>query len=128
MESERTYKTDDSYQQLTSSKSSVEIAAITKLQKNLYGQGTDSFLAARKFKNIKDDGYAVLAVVCKNTFFDDIKEANSLPWGTSVVIDENGNVIYGSGADGYDFPGLEIPEGKKQGIVHNSNDKTKAVA
>ena len=125
---ERTYKTDDWYQQLTSSKSSVEIAAITKLQKNLYGQGKDCFLAARKFKNIKDDGYAVLAVVCKNTFFDDIKEENSLPWGTSAVIDENGNVIYGSGADGYDFPGLEIPEGKKQGIIHNSNDKTKAVA
>ena len=32
------------------------------------------------------------AVVCKNTFFDNIKEENSLPWGTSVIVDEKGNV------------------------------------
>ena len=78
---ERTYKTDQWYQELTESKNSVEIAKFVELKKNLYGQGKECFLAARKFKNIKDNGYTVLAVVCKNTFFDNIKEENSLQIG-----------------------------------------------
>ena len=125
---ERTYKNDHWYQELTRSKSSVEIATIARLQKSLYGQGKDCFLAARKFKNLKDDGYAILAVVCKNNFFDDIKEENSLPWGTSAVVDENGNVVFGSGVEGYDFSNLKIPDDKEQGILHDSRDQTQAVA
>ena len=98
------------------------------MKKNLYGQGKECFLAARKFKNIKDNGYTVLAVVCKNTFFDNIKEENSLPWGTSVIVDEKGNVIYGSDTKGYDFSVLKLSDEKKQGIIHNLNDKTQAAA
>lgn len=125
---ERTYKTDQWYQELTESKNSVEIAKFVELKKNLYGQGKECFLAARKFKNIKDNGYTVLAVVCKNTFFDNIKEENSLPWGTSVIVDEKGNVIYGSDTKGYDFSALKLSDEKKQGIIHNLNDKTQAAA
>lgn len=125
---ERTYKTDQWYQDLINSKNSVEIATIVELKKNLYGRGNDCFLAARKFKNIKDDGYTVLAVVCKNTFFDDIKKENSLPWGTSVIVDEKGKIIYGSDVNGYDFADLKLSDEKKEGIIHNLNDKTQAVA
>lgn len=125
---ERTYKTDQWYQDLINSKNSVEIATIVELKKNLYGRGNDCFLAARKFKNIKDDGYTVLAVVCKNTFFDDIKKENSLPWGTSVIVDEKGKIIYGSDVNGYDFADLKLSNEKKEGIIHNLNDKTQAVA
>lgn len=125
---ERTYKTDQWYQDLVNSKNSVEIATIVELKKNLYGRGNDCFLAARKFKNIKDDGYTVLAVVCKNTFFDDIKKENSLPWGTSVIVDEKGKIIYGSDVNGYDFADLKLSDEKKEGIIHNLNDKTQAVA
>ena len=72
------------------------------------------FMAARKFKNIKDNGYTVLAVVCKNTFFDNIKEENSLPWGTSVIVDEKGNVIYGSDTKAYDFSALKLSDEKSR--------------
>lgn len=126
---ERTYQTDSWYQELTSSGSSVEIAAMAELKKKVYGQGSECFLAARKFKNIKDDRYAVLAVVCKNTFFEDIiKEENSLPWGTSEIVDENGAVIYGSGVEEHERIDIKISDEKKEGILYDSKDKTQGIA
>lgn len=126
---ERTYQTDSWYQELTSSGNSVEIAAMAELKKKVYGQGSECFLAARKFKNIKDDRYAVLAVVCKNTFFEDIiKEENSLPWGTSEIVDENGAVIYGSGVEEHERIDFKLSDEKKEGILYDSKDKTQGVA
>lgn len=126
---ERTYQSDSWYQELTSSGSSVEIAAMAELKKKVYGQGSECFLVARKFKNIKDDRYAVLAVVCKNTFFEDIiKEENSLPWGTSEIVDENGTVIYGSGVEEHEQIDLKISDEKNEGILYDSKDKTRGIA
>lgn len=126
---DRTYQTDSWYQELLSSGSSVEIAAMTELKKNVYGQGDECFLAARKFKNAQDEGYAVLAVVCKNTFFDDIiKEENSLPWGTSEIVDENGQVIYGLGAEEYERMEFEITDSSTEGIIFDAKDKTNGIA
>lgn len=125
---EKNYKTERWYQELINSKNSVEISTVVELNKSLYGKGNECFLSARKFKNVKDDGYTVLAVVCKNTFFDGIKDENSLPWGTSVIVDEKGNVIYGSDTEGYDFSDLKFSDKSEQGIIHNLNDKTQAAA
>lgn len=126
---DRTYQTDSWYRDLLSSGNSVEIAAMTDLKKNVYGQGDECFLAARKFKNAQDEGYAVLAVVCKNTFFDDIiKEENQLPWGTSEIVDENGEVVYGSNVEDYERMDLEISDSKTEGILYDAKDKTSGIA
>lgn len=124
---EKYYQEDEWYQGLVGSTSSVEIADMVKLRKNVYGQGDSCFLAARKFQSIKGDTQGVLAVVCKETFFDDISRGDSLPWGSSLIIDGEGTVIYGTEDERLlTKKQLQKANDEPQGILHVEDEITKA--
>lgn len=113
---EKYYQEDSWYENLLADTDSVQSADLVTLRKTVYGQGDTCFLAAQKFWTVKGNTQAVLAVVCNDTFFDHIGKEESLPWGNSLIIDTNGNCIYGN-RESEIFSAalaskiLEIPEG-----------------
>lgn len=96
---ERHYQEDSWYQELLASGSSLEVADMVELRKNVYGHEGSCFLAARKFQTVKGNAQAVLAVVCSDTIFDDLNGDNNLPWGNSLVVDGSGEILYGQTDD-----------------------------
>lgn len=92
---ERQYQTDSWYQELITSGSSLEIADMVELKTNISRSGRSCFVVARKFQSVKGGHEAVLAVVCKDTIFDDVNGTNTLPWGNSFILDGKGNVVWG---------------------------------
>lgn len=96
---ERQYETDEWYQTLLNSGSSLEIADMVDISTNIYGSEGSCFVAARKFQSVKGKETAVLAVVCKESIFDDVSSDNNLPWGNSLIIDGEGNAVKGKWED-----------------------------
>lgn len=123
---EKHYQEDEWYQELVDSTSSVEIADMVKLRKNVYGHGDSCFLAARKFQTLKGEEEGVLAVVCKDTFFDGVGRGENLPWGSNLVINGKGDLVYGidEGNPLSEDQVYEINE-NAEGILH-MKDKTDA--
>lgn len=123
---EKHYQEDAWYQELTES-SAVEVAGMAPLEQNVYGQGDSCFLAARKFQNVRGDTTAVLAVVCNDSFFEDISRGDNLPWGSSLIIDGNGDLVYGKAeTDFLTEEQLAKTSGVEEGIIHMEDDMSRA--
>ncbi len=124
---EKHYQEDEWYQNLINSTDSVEIAEMVKLRKKVYGHGDSCFLTARKFQTLKGDGGGVLAVVCKDTFFDGVSRGENLPWGSSLIINGKGNLVYGIDEGNLlsEDQVYKINE-NAEGILHMKGDKTEA--
>ena len=124
---EKHYQEDEWYQNLINSTDSVEIADMVKLRKKVYGHGDSCFLTARKFQTLKGDGGGVLAVVCKDTFFDGVSRGENLPWGSSLIINGKGNLVYGIDEGNLlsEDQVYKINE-NAEGILHMKGDKTEA--
>lgn len=125
---EKHYQEDEWYQNLINSTDSVEIADMVKLRKNVYGHRDSCFLAARKFQTLKGDGGGVLAVVCQDTFFDGVSRGENLPWGSSLIVNGKGNLVYGIDEGNLlsEEQVCKINE-NAEGILHMKGDKTKAL-
>lgn len=122
---ERHYQEDSWYQELKEN-STVEFAGMAPLDRNVYGQGDSCFLAARKFQNIRGDATAILAVVCSDAFFEDISRGENLPWGSSLIIDGKGTLVYGEEADIFTEEQLARTYDTEEGIIHVDDDMTRA--
>lgn len=123
---EKHYQEDAWYQELTEH-NAVEVAGMAPLQQNVYGQGDTCFLAARKFQNFRGDTTAILAVVCNDSFFEDISRGDNLPWGSSLIIDGKGQLVYGEGGtDILTEEQLAKTSGVEEGIIHMEDDMTRA--
>lgn len=127
---ERQYKNDDWYNELINSTSSLEISDMVNINVNVYGNTGNCFLAARKFQSVKNDHTAVLAVVCKDSIFDDVSGDNNLPWGKSLIVDGDGNVVWGECDDinltQDELKQLSMKENDDSGMLH-TDDVQKAV-
>lgn len=124
---EKHYQEDEWYQNLINSTDSVEIADMVKLRKNVYGHGDSCFLTARKFQTLKGNGGGVLAVVCKDTFFDGVSRGENLPWGSSLIVNGKGDLVYGIDEGNLlsEDQVYKINE-NAEGILHMKGDKTEA--
>lgn len=96
---ERHYQTDEWYQTLINSGNSLEIADMVDIGTKIYGVDGKCFVAARKFQAVRSSEKAVLAVVCRESIFDDVSGDNNLPWGNSLIVDRDGNVLCGKWED-----------------------------
>ncbi|MDO4273630.1 MAG: histidine kinase [Eubacteriales bacterium] len=98
------------YKDLLESGDSLEIADMVDIPINVYGKSGKCFLTARKFQSVKGTEKAVLAVVGRDRIFDDVSRDNHLPWGNSLIVDGDGNVLCGSWED------TPLTKGQIQGL------------
>ena len=113
---EKQYETDEWYQNLIDSTSSLEIADMVELPSISRENTEKRLVVARKFQNMKNNHTAVLAVVCEDSIFDDVSGSNNLPWGSSLIVDGNGDVIWG------EWENIQLTKGQLHELSSQEDD------